>query len=341
MGALGSEYVCMYIHTYMYICIYICIYIIYMYCIYIYVRIYIYILFSTREPEPYWWVLGGAEHVSVDIYALNLFIEHSGEHWWERNILCSFTTPQAFWRGSARGASSTLVTSIVLCSLARDALMSPGGGGTRVCGYVYVCVWRVCGYPYVCVCMCVCAYVRVCVCVRICMYVYMCVYSAYHVFSIFVPCFIYWWCVIQAGWIDLRSFLRGAAHLWGGGVPLGYLLVGPFFGFVGGGYTLFLLRSLGQVIIWPFWGCCRAWELCLKSTTMSFSGVNPIDKLQWHFACGFDLRFSLRFPFAPVLSVLKELIAFLFFSSSKFVWGINYIFRKKYVFYHHYWQIVS
>ena len=31
------------------------------------------------------------------IYALNLFIEHSGEHWWEQNIFCSFTTPQAFW----------------------------------------------------------------------------------------------------------------------------------------------------------------------------------------------------------------------------------------------------
>ena len=26
------------------------------------------------------------------IYALNLFIEHSGEHWWEQNIFCSFTS---------------------------------------------------------------------------------------------------------------------------------------------------------------------------------------------------------------------------------------------------------
>ena len=31
------------------------------------------------------------------IYAPNLFIEHSGEHWWEHNIFCSFTTLQAFW----------------------------------------------------------------------------------------------------------------------------------------------------------------------------------------------------------------------------------------------------
>ena len=28
----------------------------------------------------------------VDIYALNLFIEHSGEHWWEQICFCSFTT---------------------------------------------------------------------------------------------------------------------------------------------------------------------------------------------------------------------------------------------------------
>ena len=29
---------------------------------------------------------------SLDIYALNLFIAHSGEHWWEQNIFCLFTT---------------------------------------------------------------------------------------------------------------------------------------------------------------------------------------------------------------------------------------------------------
>ena len=48
-------------------------------------------------PEPHWWVLGRTKHVYVDIYALNLFIEHSGEHWWEQNIFCLLTTPQVFW----------------------------------------------------------------------------------------------------------------------------------------------------------------------------------------------------------------------------------------------------
>ena len=67
------------------------------------------------------------------IYALNLFIEHSGEHWWEQNIFCSFTTPQAFWQSSAPGTLSTLVTSVVLYSLARATLMSPGKDETRVC----------------------------------------------------------------------------------------------------------------------------------------------------------------------------------------------------------------
>ena len=69
------------------------------------------------------------------IYALNLFIEHSGEHWWEQNTFCSFTTPQAFWQSSAPGALSTLVTSVVLYLLTRATLMSPGKDKTRVCGY--------------------------------------------------------------------------------------------------------------------------------------------------------------------------------------------------------------
>ena len=75
-------------------------------------------------------------YIYVDIYALNLFIEHSGEHWWEQNIFCSFTTPQAFWQSSAPGALSTLVTSVVLYSLTRATLMSPGKDETRVCGYI-------------------------------------------------------------------------------------------------------------------------------------------------------------------------------------------------------------
>ena len=50
------------------------------------------------------------KHVSVDIYALNLFIEHSEEHWWEQNVFCSLTTPLAFWQSSAPFALSILVT---------------------------------------------------------------------------------------------------------------------------------------------------------------------------------------------------------------------------------------
>ena len=69
---------------------------------------------------------------------MNLFIEHSREDWWEPNIFCFFTTPQAFRQSSAPGALSTLVTSAVLYSLTRATLMSPGKDETRVCGYIYI-----------------------------------------------------------------------------------------------------------------------------------------------------------------------------------------------------------
>ena len=48
---------------------------------------------------------------------------------------CLFTTPQAFWQSSAPGALSTLVISVILYSLTRATLMSPGKDETRVCGY--------------------------------------------------------------------------------------------------------------------------------------------------------------------------------------------------------------
>ena len=38
---------------------------------------------------------------------------------------------------SARGALSTLVTSVVLYSLTRATLTSPGKDETRVCGYIH------------------------------------------------------------------------------------------------------------------------------------------------------------------------------------------------------------
>ena len=58
-----------------------------------------------------------------------------------------FTTPQAFLQSSASGAFSTLVTSVVLYSLIRTTLMSPGKDETRVSGYlrsefIHWALWR-------------------------------------------------------------------------------------------------------------------------------------------------------------------------------------------------------
>ena len=55
-------------------------------------------------------------------------------------FVCS---PQAFWQSLAPGALSTLVTSVVLYSLTRATLMSPGQDETRVCGckYIYICIY--------------------------------------------------------------------------------------------------------------------------------------------------------------------------------------------------------
>ena len=58
-----------------------------------------------------------------------------------RIIFCSFTTPQAFWQSSAPGALRTLVTSVVLYSLTRATLMSPGKDETRACGYIYIYIY--------------------------------------------------------------------------------------------------------------------------------------------------------------------------------------------------------
>ena len=90
-----------------------------------------YVLSTKRFEEPHFqWkheiFKQRYEYISYS-YTLNLFIEHSGEHWWEQNIFCSFTTPQVFWQSSAPGALSTLVTSVtsvVLYSLTRATLMS-------------------------------------------------------------------------------------------------------------------------------------------------------------------------------------------------------------------------
>ena len=48
--------------------------------IYIYIYIYILVFFLDIICICVLGVLGRTKHVSVNIYALNLFIEHSGEH---------------------------------------------------------------------------------------------------------------------------------------------------------------------------------------------------------------------------------------------------------------------
>ena len=47
-------------------------------------------------------------------------------------------SPQAFWQSSAPGVLSTLVTSVVLYSLTRTTLMSPGQDETRIKNKIYI-----------------------------------------------------------------------------------------------------------------------------------------------------------------------------------------------------------
>ena len=104
--------------------------------------IYIYIVYANlprnaiiRVPHPIYTLY---IYMVIYIYICSEFI-----HWalWETlmrsEYFCSFTTPQAFWKSSAPGPLSTLVKSVVLYSLTRATLMSPGKNETRVCGYVY------------------------------------------------------------------------------------------------------------------------------------------------------------------------------------------------------------
>ena len=101
-------------------------------CVYIYIYIkyiYIYILIYTDEDI----------YIYIHIYIYNIYMYiYIYIHWWEQNIFCSFTTPQAFWQSSAPGALSTLVTSIVLYSLTQATMMSPGKNETRVYIYIYI-----------------------------------------------------------------------------------------------------------------------------------------------------------------------------------------------------------
>ena len=56
----------------------------------------------------------------------------------DENKIFFVRSPQAFWLSSAPGVLSTLVISVVLYSLTRATLMSPGQEETRVCGYIYI-----------------------------------------------------------------------------------------------------------------------------------------------------------------------------------------------------------
>ena len=58
-----------------------------------------------------------------------------------------YTTLQAFWQSSAPGALSSLVASVVLYSLTRATLTSPGKDETCVCGhirseFIHWALWR-------------------------------------------------------------------------------------------------------------------------------------------------------------------------------------------------------
>ena len=52
-------------------------------------------------------------------------------------------SPQAFWLSSAPGSLSTLVTSVILYSLTRATLMTPGKVEARVCGYIYIYIYTI------------------------------------------------------------------------------------------------------------------------------------------------------------------------------------------------------
>ena len=89
------------------------------------------LLVNPNHPDQSW----EGQNTCLWIYALDFFIEHPGEHWWEHNIFCSITIPQTVCQSLAPGALSTLVTSVVLYTLNEATPMSPGKDKTRVCAH--------------------------------------------------------------------------------------------------------------------------------------------------------------------------------------------------------------
>ena len=55
----------------------------------------------------------------------------------------------AFWQSSAPCPLSTLVISVLLYSLTRDRLISPGKDKTCVCGYIYIYIYIYIYYIYI------------------------------------------------------------------------------------------------------------------------------------------------------------------------------------------------
>ena len=118
------------IYLYIYISIYISIYInIYIY-IYIYIYMYIYIYKEVIQEIC-------TSNLYINLYILQALYIYICVYIY----VCVYIYMYKQLGKAQHFAQSTLVTSVVLCSLTRVALMSPGKGETHVCGYVYISVY--------------------------------------------------------------------------------------------------------------------------------------------------------------------------------------------------------
>ena len=131
-----------------------------------------------------------------------------------KNYFCSLTT--TFWHSSAPGVLSTLVTSVVVYSLTRATLMSPGQDKTGVYGYTflyihihinrylyfYILIYTLLGWLnlfylnaaisaiYMCVRVCVSTYIFIIYIHTISLYKYLYMYISIHTY-IYIYIYIY------------------------------------------------------------------------------------------------------------------------------------------------------
>ena len=140
------------------------------------------------------------------------------------------------------------------CSLLVSPSRADGswGGGGRVSVNMYMCVCVTCLWICICACVHMCVYVCVCVCGCVCGYMCVCVYVCVWCAS----CILYLWSLFYLLVMGNPGGMNRFALIFAwGGSSLGWwsafglsaswgLSLGPW-----GGYTLFLLGSLGQVII--------------------------------------------------------------------------------------------